>query len=165
MPLEQLEDKFSEYEIERILGARALQVAMDAPLLLKISEEELDDINHNPLEIAKKELLAEVLPITINRPLPTKKEDKIKKLSKKEVEEKLRKEAEAEAEEKAEKEIETETNAEAPKDAIEIKEDEKLESSEEKAEKKIVEEGAEIMELATPEDEKEESNEDKPIEV
>ena len=79
MPLEQLEDKFSKYEVARILGARALQVAMDAPLLLKMKEEELDDINHNPLEISKKELLAEVLPITVNRPLPKKKEEKIKK--------------------------------------------------------------------------------------
>ena len=33
---------FTRYEVARILGARALQIAMDAPLLLKISEEDLD---------------------------------------------------------------------------------------------------------------------------
>ena len=56
--LEQLEEKFTRYEIARILGARALQIAMDAPLLLKIPDKELEDVNYNPLEIAKKELLA-----------------------------------------------------------------------------------------------------------
>ena len=38
---EELEQNFTKYEIARILGARALQIAMDAPLLLKISFGEL----------------------------------------------------------------------------------------------------------------------------
>ena len=80
--LEALEDKFTKYELARILGARALQIAMDAPLLLKIDEKELEIINYNPIEIARRELVAGVLPITINRPLPKKKEAKIKKLTK-----------------------------------------------------------------------------------
>ena len=73
--LEKLEEQFTKYEIARILGARALQIAMDAPLLLKISTEELEEINYNPIEIAKRELVSGVLPITVNRPLPKKKEE------------------------------------------------------------------------------------------
>jgi DNA-directed RNA polymerase subunit K len=164
--LEQLEDQFTKYEIARILGARALQVAMDAPLLLKIPEKDLDEINFNPLEISKKELLADVLPITVNRPLPNKREDKIKVLSKKEVEELKKKEEEEkqEAEKKAEAEIEAETNKEAPIQAAEEKADEVLEKQEQAEEKKVAED-AEIMELAKPEDEQEDTGEEKPVEV
>ena len=39
-------DKFSKYEVARILGARALQIAMNAPLLIKLSEEELENIEY-----------------------------------------------------------------------------------------------------------------------
>ena len=39
MVLEKLQDKFTRYEIARILGARSLQLAMDAPILLKLSPE------------------------------------------------------------------------------------------------------------------------------
>ena len=134
--LEQLEDKFTKYEVARILGARALQIAMDAPLLLKIDEKELEAINFNPLEIAKKELLAGVLPITVKRPMPKKKEAKIKKLSKEELDA-IRKKEEVKIEE------------------VEKLEDKKIEKVEAVEEKKIAEEG-EIMELANPEDEAEE---------
>lgn len=164
MSLEELEDKFSKYEIARILGARALQVSMDAPLLLKISEQELDDVNYNPLEIAKKELLAEVLPITINRPLPKKKIEKVRVLTKAEIEEKIKKDAEAEAskEAAAEEKIEEETGKEAPKDAADLKADENLEKAEVSEEKKLEAEDAEIMELANPDDESEADLQDKP---
>lgn len=145
--LEALEKQFTKYEIARILGARALQIAMDAPLLLKMSEKELEEINYNPLEIAKRELLAEVLPITINRPLPRKKESKIQKLTKEELEEIKRKEKELEKE-KSEHKAEIKES--------EKKDDEKLEVEEEKEEKTVVADG-EIMELSTPEDEVEES--------
>jgi DNA-directed RNA polymerase subunit K len=138
--IEQLEDKFTKYEVARILGARALQIAMDAPMLLKIDEKELEAINFNPLEIAKRELLAEVLPITVKRPMPKKKEAKIKKLTKEELEAIKRKE----------KEIEEKT--EELKEKIEDKKIEKIEVIEEK---KVAEEG-EIMELSNPEDEVEE---------
>jgi DNA-directed RNA polymerase subunit K len=154
--LEELEDKYSKYEIARILGARSLQVAMDAPLLLKISKEELEEINYNPIEIAKREMLADVLPITVDRPMPEKRKEKIKILTKEQIEEKLKEKEEQGilAEEKAEKEIEEKENKEAPKDAAEIKSDESLEKIEVTEEKKI-EEDAEIMELAKPDDEAE----------
>jgi len=152
--LEALEEKFSKYEVARILGARALQISMNAPLLLKISKEELEEIDFNPLRIAERELMAEVLPITINRPMPKRRDEKIKTLTKEQIDEIKRKEAELKAieEAKAEKEAEEATNKEAPLQAGEAKEDEQLVSEEETEEKKITEEG-EIMELANPEDE------------
>jgi DNA-directed RNA polymerase subunit K len=148
--IEQLENQFTRYEVARILGARALQIAMDAPLLLKISEKELEEINYNPIEIAKRELSAGVLPITVNRPLPKKKEAKIKKLTQDEINEIQRREEEKKKEE-------------ALKSAVEVKEEvkevkEKVEG-EEGEEVAVVEKADEdeIMELATPEDEVEES--------
>jgi len=145
--IEQLENQFSKYEVARILGARALQIAMDAPLLLKIDEKELEAINFNPLEIAKKELIAGVLPITVNRPLPKKKDSKIVKLSKEEVEAIKKKEEAKIAEELSE--------SGQKKD---LKEDEKSEEAEAEEEKKVSED-AEIMELANPDDEAEEASE------
>ncbi len=38
----QIRDQFTKYEIARIIGARALQIAMDAPILVKISKERLE---------------------------------------------------------------------------------------------------------------------------
>ena len=46
------QEEYSKYEMTRILGARALQIAMNAPLLIKIKEEDLEKINYNALKIA-----------------------------------------------------------------------------------------------------------------
>jgi len=73
------EQEFTKYEIARILGARALQVAMDAPLLIKIDKEEIERIKYDPLKIAEKEFNSGVLPITVKRPLPKKIEGKLKR--------------------------------------------------------------------------------------
>jgi DNA-directed RNA polymerase subunit K len=62
---------YTKYEKARIIGARALQISMGAPILLKLSKAELDKLNYNPIEIAKLEFDKEVLPITVKRPLPT----------------------------------------------------------------------------------------------
>ena len=72
-------EKLTNYEIARILGARALQIAMDAPYLTDITKETLEKINYNPMEIAKIEFELGVLPITIKQPMPQKKSVKIKK--------------------------------------------------------------------------------------
>ena len=64
--------KFTKYETARIVGARALQIAMGAPLLLKLKEEDFERMNYNPIEIAKLEFEKNVIPITIRRPLPKK---------------------------------------------------------------------------------------------
>lgn len=64
--------KYTKYEIARIIGARALQLAMGAPMLLKLSEQDLEKIKFSTIEIAKKEFEKDLLPITIRRPLPEK---------------------------------------------------------------------------------------------
>ncbi|SRR3989344_617783 len=65
---------YSKYEITRIVGARALQIAMNAPLLIKIKDEDLEKINYDALKIAEIELNSGILPISVNRPFPKKKE-------------------------------------------------------------------------------------------
>jgi DNA-directed RNA polymerase subunit K len=91
---------FTRYEVARILGARALQIAMDAPLLLKMSEDELKDIKYDALQIAEKEFYADVLPISVKRPLPRKKEEKLKEIKEEKVDDKkiIEKEKEIESE-------------------------------------------------------------------
>jgi DNA-directed RNA polymerase subunit K len=68
---------FTKYETARIIGARALQIAMDAPLLLKISDADLKVMRFDPLKIAEKEFFSGVLPIAIHRPSPKKRKDKL----------------------------------------------------------------------------------------
>jgi DNA-directed RNA polymerase subunit K len=72
-----MENKFTRYEIARIIGARALQIAMDAPLLLKVSEDEMKLMSYDSLKIAEKEFEEGVLPIDIHRPMPQKKKVKL----------------------------------------------------------------------------------------
>lgn len=69
------QEEFSKYERARIVGARGLQIAMDAPMLLKMTEEEMNGVNFDPLKLAEKELDSGVLPISVKRPLPTKHEE------------------------------------------------------------------------------------------
>lgn len=63
---------FTRFEIARILGARALQISMDAPLLMTISDEELNEMHYDALKIATKEFKSGVLPISVRRPMPLK---------------------------------------------------------------------------------------------
>lgn len=85
--------QFTKYERARILGARALQIAMNAPLLIKISDEDMEKINYDALKIAEIELESGILPISVHKPFPQKKEEELKrikerKLSDKQIEEK-----------------------------------------------------------------------------
>jgi DNA-directed RNA polymerase subunit K len=114
--------QFSRYEISRILGARALQIAMNAPLLVKIHKDELERIHYDPLKIAEIEFNSGILPISVKRPLPAKKEDKLRRVKAKIA-------------------------------------DQKIEEGEGSEEEEIAKEG-EIMELANPDDEVEESAEE-----
>ena len=59
--------KHTKYEMARIIGARALQISMGAPLLLKMTEKDLEKVRFNPLEIAKMEYHEGVIPIHIMR--------------------------------------------------------------------------------------------------
>jgi DNA-directed RNA polymerase subunit K len=60
----------TKFEKARIIGARALQISMGAPFILKITDVDLQKIGYNPIEIAKMEFLAGVIPIAVKRPLP-----------------------------------------------------------------------------------------------
>ncbi len=53
-------EKYTRYEKARIIGARALQIAMGAPVLVKSKFDE-------PIEIASMEFEKGVIPITVKR--------------------------------------------------------------------------------------------------
>jgi DNA-directed RNA polymerase I, II, and III subunit RPABC2 len=57
--------KLTRFEKARIVGARALQIAMGAPVLVVPSKN-----LSNPIDIALQELEIGILPITIRRTLP-----------------------------------------------------------------------------------------------
>ncbi|MDP2841364.1 MAG: DNA-directed RNA polymerase subunit K [Candidatus Methanoperedens sp.] len=52
--------KFTRYERARIIGARALQISMGAPVLIEVDKKE-------PIDIAYMELEKGVIPITVKR--------------------------------------------------------------------------------------------------
>ncbi|TGZ65973.1 hypothetical protein CRM22_005612 [Opisthorchis felineus] len=54
----------TKYERARVLGARALQLSMSAPVMVELDGE------RDPLKIAEKELRANKIPIIIRRYLP-----------------------------------------------------------------------------------------------
>ncbi len=70
--MEEKKFKFTKYEKARMLGSRALQIAMGAPFLVKLEEKDLKKIRYSPLEIAKLEFSEGVIPLTVRRPLPKK---------------------------------------------------------------------------------------------
>jgi len=78
MPQKQV---FTKYETARILGARALQIATNAPLLIKISDEDLEKIKFDALKIAEVELNSNILPISVKKPFSNKKRRKVEKSS------------------------------------------------------------------------------------
>lgn len=80
-----MKQEFTKYETARIIGARALQIAMDAPLLVKISRDRLKEMRFDALRIAEFELNEDVLPISIKRPTPRKKKDKLSAVKEEEV--------------------------------------------------------------------------------
>jgi DNA-directed RNA polymerase subunit K/omega len=59
-------DRLTRFERARIVGARALQLSMGAPVLLHLEELE----NKSPLDISEFELRAKVLPLSIRREHP-----------------------------------------------------------------------------------------------
>tara|TARA_Y100000310_G_scaffold339280_1_gene431491 strand:- start:423 stop:689 length:267 start_codon:yes stop_codon:yes gene_type:complete len=63
-------EQLTKYEKARIVGARALQLAMGAPMFVKTSKQDLENIRYSTVEIAKRELEKDLIPIGIRRPLP-----------------------------------------------------------------------------------------------
>ncbi|MFH0861212.1 MAG: DNA-directed RNA polymerase subunit K [Candidatus Altiarchaeota archaeon] len=55
-------EEYTRFEKARLIGARALQIKMGAPILVKLPKEKM-----NALEIAKLEFEKDVLPITVKR--------------------------------------------------------------------------------------------------
>jgi len=57
--------KLTRFERARVIGARALQISMGAPVLVDVSRS-----SRSPIDIALMELEQGVLPISIRRTLP-----------------------------------------------------------------------------------------------
>jgi DNA-directed RNA polymerase subunit K/omega len=89
------EKDFTKYERARILGARALQIAMNAPLLIKIEQEDLEKIQFDALKIAEIELNSNILPISIKKPFPARKEEVLKRAKEKKISDEQKEELEA----------------------------------------------------------------------
>ncbi|MCD6402736.1 MAG: DNA-directed RNA polymerase subunit K [Candidatus Aenigmarchaeota archaeon] len=60
-------DRLTRFEVARVVGARALQIALGAPVLVKVPK----GMKFDPIELAKLEFKQKVVPITVRRPLPT----------------------------------------------------------------------------------------------
>jgi len=58
-------DRLTRFEAARLVGARALQIALGAPILIKTEE------TFNPIELAKLEFKNKIIPITVKRKLPS----------------------------------------------------------------------------------------------
>ncbi len=99
-----MKQAFSKFEKARILGARALQVAMNAPLLVKINQEDLEKIRFDALKIAEIEFESGILPISVKRPFPEKKESKLKRAKEKKISDHEKEELESKEEEEIVKE-------------------------------------------------------------
>lgn len=54
--------KYSKYEKARIVGARALQISMGAPIIIEIPKDVID-----PLRIALIEYEGDAIPMTVKR--------------------------------------------------------------------------------------------------
>jgi DNA-directed RNA polymerase subunit K/omega len=59
-------DSLTRFEKARLISARALQVALGAPVLVKLSKADT-----NPIDIAKHELEKGVLPLAVLREYPS----------------------------------------------------------------------------------------------
>jgi DNA-directed RNA polymerase subunit K len=64
------EDEHTKFEKARLIGARALQISMGAPFLIKLTPKQLEELKYNPVEIAKLEFEEGVLPIEVKRKMP-----------------------------------------------------------------------------------------------
>ena len=60
----------TRFEYARILGARALQISMGAPVLVLEQEEQEEQEQGDPLLISEREIRQGLLPILVRRTLP-----------------------------------------------------------------------------------------------
>jgi len=59
-------DRLTRFEVARIIGARALQIALGAPVLVKVKKGRYD-----PTALAEEEFKACKIPMSIRRTLPS----------------------------------------------------------------------------------------------
>lgn len=64
------EEDYTVYEKARLIGSRALQLSQGAKPLLDLSADDLAAMKYNPIEIAKKEFHAGLIPLSVRRSLP-----------------------------------------------------------------------------------------------
>ncbi len=67
---EEKKTEYTKYEKARLIGSRALQISMGAPILVELKKEDLERLRFNPIEIAKLEFNAGLIPIEVVRPIP-----------------------------------------------------------------------------------------------
>lgn len=58
-------DRLTRFEVTRIISARALQISLGAPILVKTTKDEVD-----PIQLAEKEFKEGKVPMTVKRKLP-----------------------------------------------------------------------------------------------
>jgi DNA-directed RNA polymerase subunit K/omega len=58
-------DHLTRFEVARLVGARSLQIALGAPILIKAGEMT------SSIDLAKEEFRNKIIPITIKRELPS----------------------------------------------------------------------------------------------
>lgn len=125
--------EYTKFERARIIGARALQISANAPILLKIDKETLEKLNFDPIKIAEMEFEENVLPITVNRPLPKRiekhvEEEEVVELVEEEVEDKeVKKEEKKEIKKEVIEEVKTQEEKEEEEEPTEEKEEEEPE--------------------------------------
>ncbi len=119
---------YTKFEKARIIGARALQISANAPILLKMDKETLEKINFDPIKIAEMEFEEGILPITVHRPLPKKIE---KKVEEEEIVEIIEEEDENKDKKKEEKKAVKEEIAKEVKTPEQAEEEEEPETKEE----------------------------------
>ncbi len=134
---------YSKYEVARIIGARALQISYNAPVLIKMDKEKMASLSFDPIKIAELEFREGVLPITVRRPVPKKIEQRIKK---------GREIIKEEDEEKPKKEMKSETTLEVPEEVETLAQAEIIEAGESQTEEELIDE----IEKEEPEIESEE---------
>ena len=55
----------TKYERARMIGARALQISMGAPFMVKLTKKRLEELEFNPVRIATLEYEEGALPILV----------------------------------------------------------------------------------------------------
>lgn len=62
-----MNQEMTRFERARIIGARALQISMGAPIAIKLTKKELVELKYSPIAIAKLELEKGKLPMKVVR--------------------------------------------------------------------------------------------------